>query len=694
MRIFVVMVVTGFVCHSSVAAETEFVINDPLRFAMPPSTSGLIQLSFMIFSKDGNASNIDVQIAAAKGPDGQALNTDSLSIIKKPEQVTPLGSQVIFALKPEHFIQKGEYQITLLIQGKASSGAELGKLATVIINREPAELDLETTKDQILDLKRSFPGGAASKTFRIYMTETSRKSSVENLEVFGQNIYVKNTKMLAPGKITITLVPDDPHSNSQIAAGGQRAFDITLSELTDAGSFATQLTFNSPSFNGSKTIALNINVSDHFLLPLLVILLGVIGGFAVNYLAQQYKPRQLNQYSITRLRGLLNQQRQLVNAPEKLEELEQIKNKIDAAENKNYEGDYAASKTQLAEAEAALLEFYKKKNKEKSETYTGLISLRTQVEVFQQKVADLTEAQQKSLHSILSKADDIDNLLDDDQVDRAAALLKTAEAMMDTLKREIINKDLDKLSNQLNNPPETIREEANQIKGEINSLRASIETTDPDEISMKVKPLAARVAILLEKISRLGARPLGQPPVMDSLELPTGQETLRATMAIKIIDAPKDRTTQANIFFKIEDPKQEIQEDTGLKWDFGEGGPLVDGGKSMHHRYQEPGNYLIKVLITDAKNMDDIKGQLSQPITILPSLTQLSLQNIRQSISLSEWIVTIVAIILAAITGLLALYVGKTFGTISDYLMALLWGFGIDNAVRGFAAVIKKITTG
>lgn len=694
LRIIAVLVITLLAHEGSEAAEPDFVINDPLRFSMPLSTSDSIQLSFLIFSKEGTISGIDLQVGDAKGPDGQALNTDALNITKKPQQVTPLGGQVIFTLKPDRFIQTGEYQVTLLIQGKTPSGADLGKLATVIINRTPAELDLESAKDQVIELKRGFPGAAASKTFRIYLTETSRKANIENLEAFGQNIYVKGTKMLAPGNVTVKLVKDDSASSSQGAAGGQQALDITLSGLTDAGSFATQLTLNSPSFNSAKVISLNINVTDSWFFPLLVILLGVIGGFIANYLSQQYKPRQLNRYSIIRLRDLLNRQRQLVNKPGKQEELQQIMNKIEAAEGKNSDEDYTGAKAQLTEAETALLEFYKKENKEKSETYTGLISLRTQVEVFPQKKADLTETERDSLQTILDKVSDAESLLADDQVDRATALLTTAKAVMDGLKRQIINKELDRLSKQLAKVSETMAEDREQIKTEIDSVRASLETADPDESLVKVRSLAAKLASLLESSQGLGARPLGHGRAVESIELPTGAESARDRMSIKIFDPPKNRTTQANIVFTVEDPKQEIEEGARLKWDFGERGPLVEGGKSIHHRFQQPGSYLVKVLIMAAENEDRINGQLSHPITILPGPTELTLQGIKQGVRSSEWLLTSVAIILAAVTGLLALYVGKTFGTVSDYLLALLWGFGIDNAVRGFAGVIKKITTG
>ena len=49
-------------------------------------------------------------------------------------------------------------------------------------------------------------------------------------------------------------------------------------------------------------------------------------------------------------------------------------------------------------------------------------------------------------------------------------------------------------------------------------------------------------------------------------------------------------------------------------------------------------------------------------------------------------------LVLACLTGLIYLYVGKAFGTVTDYSLAILWGFGIDNGIRGFAPVLAKLT--
>jgi hypothetical protein len=52
-----------------------------------------------------------------------------------------------------------------------------------------------------------------------------------------------------------------------------------------------------------------------------------------------------------------------------------------------------------------------------------------------------------------------------------------------------------------------------------------------------------------------------------------------------------------------------------------------------------------------------------------------------------------VSIVVTTLSGLGALYFGKPFGGI-DYVLAVLWGFGMDNAVHGAGDVLTRLTGG
>ena len=57
----------------------------------------------------------------------------------------------------------------------------------------------------------------------------------------------------------------------------------------------------------------------------------------------------------------------------------------------------------------------------------------------------------------------------------------------------------------------------------------------------------------------------------------------------------------------------------------------------------------------------------------------------------NEWVLTALAVLVATLTGVLALYVDKPFGTLTDYVCAIIWGLGIKKSVHGFGSVYSAI---
>jgi hypothetical protein len=66
-------------------------------------------------------------------------------------------------------------------------------------------------------------------------------------------------------------------------------------------------------------------------------------------------------------------------------------------------------------------------------------------------------------------------------------------------------------------------------------------------------------------------------------------------------------------------------------------------------------------------------------------------QFARDELRLGDTVVVALAVAVAIVTGLTALYFGKTFGTPSDYLTATLWGLSTAGAVSGIAEVLQAL---
>jgi hypothetical protein len=84
--------------------------------------------------------------------------------------------------------------------------------------------------------------------------------------------------------------------------------------------------------------------------------------------------------------------------------------------------------------------------------------------------------------------------------------------------------------------------------------------------------------------------------------------------------------------------------------------------------------------------------KLSHRLAIGASILEKRLRRSRWTLSAYDLLTSAIAAGVAIGTGLWLLYAGKPFGTAAQYAEAFVWGFGIDNTVRGFAAVMRKIS--
>lgn len=85
-------------------------------------------------------------------------------------------------------------------------------------------------------------------------------------------------------------------------------------------------------------------------------------------------------------------------------------------------------------------------------------------------------------------------------------------------------------------------------------------------------------------------------------------------------------------------------------------------------------------------------GNAASPAAILTVPIENQIADIQAELDRNSRALTLIAFLFASVTGMLALYFGNAFGSAKDYLVAFLWGFGIDNSVRGFQSVYQKLT--
>jgi hypothetical protein len=142
--------------------------------------------------------------------------------------------------------------------------------------------------------------------------------------------------------------------------------------------------------------------------------------------------------------------------------------------------------------------------------------------------------------------------------------------------------------------------------------------------------------------------------------------------------------------FKIEPPPV-LADGDAVVWDWDDGKREHDSDGVAVHRFENAGEYTVTAKVVKKDGDEDPV----RAVTIL--LGSASENQLVVAVRRWRWAATLavlsISLLLATISGLVALYFGKTFGAPTDYIAAVFWGFGLDSGVRGFTAIFKKLST-
>ena len=125
-------------------------------------------------------------------------------------------------------------------------------------------------------------------------------------------------------------------------------------------------------------------------------------------------------------------------------------------------------------------------------------------------------------------------------------------------------------------------------------------------------------------------------------------------------------------------------------WTFGDGTPAQSSTASVvTHTFRRAGAVkVVATMLAGGTAIDTVKA----PLIVGESPIASEVQSVAWSIFGTDLLLSGIALLISVVTGLLALWANKTFGTAANYLEAIIWGVGVDASVRGFSAVLKKIS--
>jgi len=667
--------------YQAVSAAPSFTAESGLKFTFPLPNDNANIVSFLLFSTEGDVAKTTAQILQVKSPDGGILSLEAVQTPSDLGTVTPKGVKVSITLDSKYFVTPGDYVITVVFQG--GTGTPILP-TTVLINRPAPDINVDELKDQAVWLTRwlPFPFWTASDETVFHMRETTGKVPLNDFKVVGQSIYVKDTKELVPGEVTVTPLPDDPPAGAGMGAGAAKRLKVALSHLGYAGTFDTRLLVTSPSFTAGKIIPVKVNVQDLFFFPLLAIALGVVGAFITRRLVSVERPRNANSFQILRLQREVERFRGLVSKPANNAAIQNLLAQLSSAQDSNQTGDFAAVRAELPKIQTALEEFRKAQVQAEGEVQTALNNLRNQADLLGQSNT-LTPAE---INSIKDRLADIERLLRLGMIDDAQTKIENARQLFEDLRKGKFTDYFELLKTEVSNL--TLTAEATTRR---NTLEAKIQgllnSNDLDKVRLELDDFKRFVEEQKAATRTLGAREefdKGLPQVPTD-PLPAGPFTHLETTT-----PPESRIAGAIINFEVVDSENIVDLDVPLRWFFGEVGFLESKGLTASHPYQNSERFQVRVEITTRKG---VRRELTDTITIAPGALEQARAGVLRNIMRNERILSVVALLLAIISGLLFLYIGKPFGSLADYLLAIFWGFGIDNSVKGFAAVLSKISS-
>jgi hypothetical protein len=303
----------------------------------------------------------------------------------------------------------------------------------------------------------------------------------------------------------------------------------------------------------------------------------------------------------------------------------------------------------------------------------------------------LEPEEEASLQAIKLSLADSQWLLRQDYVDDARERLALIAERFSSLRKRRLTKQLEQLTSVFSDlEKRTEPEDQKQCAALINEARSLLSENRLDELQSKLVQLTLSLKDLGTKVIQVlaarGAPPKAPPPLIEP-------RVMNPPPRLEIITPPNERTTDADVSFQIVDPGRRLAAEDRFYWNFGESGPPAEASLATNYRYQESGDYQI---VIDVWRDGQLQPQLriAEPVKILPGRTELALLDISKTVKRYDLALSLIALVLASLTGLLFLYVGKNFGTLSDYLLAFFWGLGIDSSVRGFASVMGRMTAG
>jgi len=282
------------------------------------------------------------------------------------------------------------------------------------------------------------------------------------------------------------------------------------------------------------------------------------------------------------------------------------------------------------------------------------------------------------------------------EIDDLAQRLTLVEREIDTGDFTQVSSDLMTLAGEITQEAKTLLDEQRDARNGLAEMTQRIAALEAHSDDAHKKTVEELRALLDQAQQQVDARDFGGAVVTINnirSRIPFIESATIAAAALKplsaveeqqitIVDPPDTWETERELSFAVDGVAKRYV------WNFGEG--ETPGGAKTRHAFSVAGAYTISVSLRDENDVEQEK--LFRKIEIHKSALDDDYSAGVEKLRRIDWSLAIISALIATTSGIWLLYAGRVFGTPANYLEAFLWGFGIDNGIRGVAAVMQRVS--
>jgi hypothetical protein len=413
------------------AADAILVVNQNLTQTLP--AGGKTEISVLISSAQ-EISDAHVVIVQIRTPRGELLPVSLFTITQPPSRLTTAGAP--FSLKLDdasRFKEAGDYTVTLRLTGMQDKAAQ-AQIVSLTLNVPVPVLDISRHQNATLSAPRWTPWSDVSVEETLRFEETSGRANVADLKVSAQDVFVKGTTDLAGASVQIT--GDTNGSNGQgqtLPANGQRDIHLRVTGLRQAGTMTTGLLLTSPTLATPIAVPLQIEVSDRWPIPFLVIFAGVLGGALVRHLSQVAQPRETARFRRSLLAAQVVRWRDRSRDIQQMQQLDAIDEILSRSDDRLQLNDVPGATALLDQAETAIAEFRKGWEQRFGGVLTRLRETAARLDELRDRIPDTEAADLARLETARQDLAAVQQVLSVFDVPLAESRIAAAAATLDAL---------------------------------------------------------------------------------------------------------------------------------------------------------------------------------------------------------------------------------------------------------------------